>query len=239
MMNLYESIRSNAFGLREDFDVSERLVSLEDTDLFEELPTENPNICLKSADLNLLTLLQIADCLKDDIQFIHWNVTGDQFYQLHTFTNDLVTKINGDIDFLAESMRQLNVKVPNLGTIECCECYGDRFTNETFSASEAIPFLMNKIDLYCSKLEAFGDCPVHIKNGLDDIDSRWRLDMDYFLRNMNPSDFYTPDKTESSYEYGDYNINITNDGKVRVLDISGDVHEFENEIDAEDYIDSI
>lgn len=234
MMDIFNSIRMNSYGLRESFDFSDRLVSLED----EADPMEKREIVCVDSKTDLLSLLEYASRLRDDLQFIHWNITGDKFLEIHKLTDELVAFIYSDIDFLAEAIRQSGIKVPNRGNLLHDSSYIP-FDPEGFSKEEALSELIKKITTYCELLENIMECPEHIKSSIDDMISVWRLKVDYFLRSMDVCEDITSSECKTGYEYGDYQIYTEDNGLTHVIGPDGEIKDFTCGIDAEFYVDSL
>lgn len=232
MMNLFESIRQNHFGLRENEDITDRVVNLIEEPSNEEgvIITENKTPC------TLLDILKVANFLKNDLQFVHWNITGDKFYEMHKFTDGLIETISKDIDYLAEAARQFGEFIPNLSTIPLDECYGEAFTQKVFTVEKAVPVLLDKIGIYLECMECY-EGPQYIKTSLDDMMVQWRLSRDYFLTNMRPESKEVDENSKSlTYEYGDFLITQFEDGSVTIKDSDGSVIPFTDIIEAESYI---
>ena len=103
-------------------------------------------------------ILESVYALYFDAQFIHWNYSGDNFNDIHSFTNDLVWTLNSIIDYLAEIQveKQQSVKHPLTIICElCCEPEAIPTSGVSMTCDEVISQLIEEIENVADHLECF------------------------------------------------------------------------------------
>ena len=119
----------------------------------------------KTVELLQSCLAQSTD-LQSQAKFAHWNVKGDNFYQLHLVFDSVADEIGKQIDPIAERITQLG-GVAN-GTIRQAVCMSKigEYPVETVAGMDHVRALSAALGHYCEELreasekaEEIGDAP--------------------------------------------------------------------------------
>ena len=116
-------------------------------------------------------------------QAVHWNARGEDFFTLHEKLDEYIAKLQGDIDELAELMKQVQCVVISPAMI-----YKDiqpvDVTNG-FDIEQGFTVVKDSLSLYCVTLECLYTNFGHgIQSELDDILNYWLKEVDYKLSSL-------------------------------------------------------
>lgn len=77
-------------------------------------PTGQTSIFTEHKDLEVLAPVLQASLIANDIKYIHFNVKGEDFLEIHELCNEYYNKMNEDTDALAEIIiQEFKLKIPN------------------------------------------------------------------------------------------------------------------------------
>ncbi len=98
-----------------------------------------------------------ASDMYSQAKFAHWNVKGDNFYQLHLVFDSVAEQVFKQIDPIAERITQLG-GVAN-GTVRQAACVSKipEYPVETVAGLEHVEALANALGQYCEELREASD----------------------------------------------------------------------------------
>lgn len=126
-------------------------------------------------------MLAAATVLMCNLQFLHWNVRGKQFSDLHSRLNDWYHTVKWNIDELGELQVELQGSAPNIG------CIIDPTllipSDSVISPDEVYSVIQNHIMQYICTLEMYYVNFNHdIQSLLDNMIRFWRKECEYRLK---------------------------------------------------------
>lgn len=143
--------------------------------------------CAQS-DSYILNMIQSCLCLRDLMQFIHWNAKGENMRELHSEVESYYWRINGEIDFLAELQVELFGFMPNPGTL--CQCQSDNGYNYTdgFTAEQGYDIMKECINRHISEIQLYYcNFTNDVQSVFDEWIRSWSKDANYFIKQIRKS----------------------------------------------------
>ena len=101
--------------------------------------------------------LAAASDMHSQAKFAHWNVKGDNFYQLHLVFDHVAKTIGKQVDPIAERITQLG-GVAN-GTVRQASCVSNipEYPVETINGMDHVRALADALGVYCADLREASD----------------------------------------------------------------------------------
>lgn len=168
--------------------ISDTPVSFSIVDEGNELDvSECDNECVQSNDY-ILTILRDCLCLRDLMQFIHWNAKGENMKDLHSDVENYYWSINSEIDFLAELQVELFGSVPNPSTLHQCECDNQYNNCDGFTSEQGYDIMKDAINEHVSMLNLYYcNFTSDVQSVLDDWIRSWNKHANYFIKQIRKS----------------------------------------------------
>ena len=141
--------------------------------------------CEAQSDSYILTMITNCLCLRDLMQFIHWNAKGENMRELHSEVENYYWRINNEIDVLAELQVELFGFMPNPGTLCNCACYNELNTTDGFTAEQGYDIMKDAINGHISELQLYYcNFTSHVQSILDDWIRSWSKASNYFIKQI-------------------------------------------------------
>lgn len=132
------------------------------------------------ADNPFVTLLKAAKALKEDLQYIHWNAKGENFQDLHSYTDSTIWSLNGNIDTFAEWSVEYFNEVPHPSTLDYETSL--LFTDSGFTADQGFAILRQRLNDYISLIElVYCNFDSDVQSILDEIVRGYKKDANYLI----------------------------------------------------------
>lgn len=217
----------------EEIIVYNDLVSSNDND---ELPVEDIVMDKEcNCECEIAKVAYAAVCFANDMKHIHLHAAGPQFDNIHDTAEEYYKKASEDIDLLFEFALENNEKVCNptnaaniIGWVPSCE--------DVYGYEDAVDAIEQCLEAYLYLLNGIQDCVSdHMKSEIDSMIQFWSKELDYKLKRRS-IDSHNMVLSEN-YDYGEYHVQITQDGTI-IRDMDGNfIMQFPTEEEALKFID--
>ena len=209
------------------------LVSSDDADINPVEDQISNEFC--DCQCEIANVAYAAVCFANDMKHIHLHAAGPQFDNIHDTAEEYYKKASEDTDLLFEFALENNEKVCNptkaaeiIGWNPCCE--------DVYDYDCAIQSIEECLEAYLKLLSGIQDCVAdHMKSEIDALIQYWAKELDYKLKRRS-IDSHNMVLSEN-YDYGEYHVQITQDGTI-IRDMDGNfIMQFPTEEEALEFID--
>ena len=129
---------------------------------------------------SFLELLKCASCVKQDLQYIHWNAKGDLFADLHGYLDNLIFRLSSNIDTWAELSVEYFGYVPHPSSFACNESYLD--APEGFDSEQGFIQVKDLLETYIKCLDCLAcNLDDDVQSLIDDEIRYYKKEANYFI----------------------------------------------------------
>lgn len=130
----------------------------------------------------LIKTLLTASLAANDLLYVHWCVSGEDFDKSHELADDYYFKLRRELDFLGELAREKNIPIINLNDAAEYLAYQSE-GKSSYNYDETLNACKSAISKYLTELETLRQEIVEtdIQSSLDEIIRFWKNELDYKL----------------------------------------------------------
>jgi starvation-inducible DNA-binding protein len=115
-----------------------------------DIPTEQRNQLVALLNQHLADTLDLYTQAKQ----AHWNVKGEDFYQLHQLFDEIAAELAGFVDLLAERVTSLGGYATGTARMAAEQTALPEYPSEAIDGMEHVAALVERFGLYTSRIRA-------------------------------------------------------------------------------------